>query len=121
MAEIKWEVGQIVLITHKYPNGKKSRLVGVINHISGRGNKKDGSLYVGLTPLPEKLAKPIREEYCTEEYNHQGTTNCYCDQYGFGYHDVHPDTTKILGTYKIPKPTALWSPEPGNAAYDLMC
>lgn len=89
--------GQVILESNEHPNGRKTRTVGVIINceVLTEGRRK-GQTHVILNPLPEYLAKPIRDQYCTNEYNYQGHTNSYSDKYGFASHYLVPETTQIL-------------------------
>lgn len=116
---MEFKEDQIVMITEYYPNGKKYRTVGVITQIEEPN--VFGKHRVHLHPLPEKLAKPIRDKYCDPEgFNHQGIENNYNDRYGFACWYVSKETTVILGEHKIRRAHS-WYPQPGNIHYDLTC
>ncbi len=116
-----FKVNQIVMETRVFKNGNKSRTVGVISKIE-ESEKGKGKYHVILLPLPEKIAKPIRDQYCTEEYNHQGIKNCYADQYGFASHTISKENTIVIGWHNVSKGEFThWNPKPGDTGYDLMC
>lgn len=124
--ERKFVVGDIVMKTKHFTNGRRSRIVGYIvsePELQPTG-RKEGRWHVILHALPRSLADPIRRKYC-EEYGYSYHTplgDTYSDQFGYASHHISMDDTVVLGQVEI-RGSGPWKtayPKPGDRGYDLM-